>query len=275
MHVMRLVPETWSLAIAGFLAAQLAAGLPTSTIYTRRQHLEHLARRIGTGTPWEVTGSQLVTWAGMQPWARETRRGRRSTFRAFWSWAVLSELTSTNPALTLPRVKPSPPMPHPCPDDVFEAAYRRADDRERLMMRLAAECGMRRAEIARCHTDDLFRAPGGWSLTVHGKGDKPRNIPLAPGLAAVLRSEPWGFLFPGDEDGHLSPRWVGKLVNRLLTGDWTIHSLRHRFAARAHRVNRDLATVQDLLGHASPATTRIYVPVDDSELRRTIEAIAY
>ena len=271
---MLCVPEAWSLPIAGFLAAQLAAGLPTSTMYTRRQHLEHLARRIGEGTPWDVTGQQLVAWCGMQTWARETRRGRRSTFRAFWSWAVDAELTTTNPALSLPAVRPSPPMPHPTPDDVTAAALRRADDRERLMIRLASECGMRRAEIAQCHTDDLFQAPGGWSLTVHGKGGKRRNVPLAPGLAAVLRMEPWGYLFPGDDEGHLSPRWLGNRVNRLLDGDWTIHSLRHRFAARAHAVNRDLATVQDLLGHASPATTRIYVPVDDSELRRTVEAIA-
>jgi integrase len=157
---------------------------------------------------------------------------------------------------------------------VYQTALRRADERERLMMRLAADAGMRRAEIAVAHTDDVFEDMLGWSIVVHGKGGKRRVVPLTRGFAALLRDRPHGYLFPGDEGGHLSPRWVGKLVNRLLDGDWTIHSLRHRFASRAHRVNRDLAVVQDLLGHASPATTRIYVATDDSDRRRTIEAIA-
>ena len=271
---MRTIPELWSLAIVAFLAAQQAAGLPRTTVYTRRQHLEHLARRIGTSSPWTVEPSELVTWAGSQTWARETRRGRRTTFRAFWTWAIEAGHTTTNPAAALPRVKPAVPLPHPCPDTVFHVAMRRADEREQLMMRLAADCGMRRGEIAVAHSDDVFEDMLGWSLTVHGKGGKRRNVPLTRGLAAILRSQPYGFLFPGDEDGHLSPRWVGKLVNRLLDGDWTIHSLRHRFASRAHRVNRDLAVVQDLLGHASPATTRVYVATDDAERRRTVEAIA-
>ena len=142
------------------------------------------------------------------------------------------------------------------------------------MMRLAADCGMRRDEIAVAHSHDVFEDLLGWTIVAHGKGGKQRNVPLTRGLAAILRDQPYGYFFPGDEDGHLSPRWVGKLVNRLLDGGWTIQSLRHRFAARTHRVNHDLAVVQDLLGHASPATTRIRVATDDTDRRRTIEAIA-
>ncbi|WP_323749688.1 tyrosine-type recombinase/integrase [Curtobacterium sp. VKM Ac-1376] len=268
------IPTAWGTAIAGFLGSQRAAGLPETTIYTRRQHLEHMARRIGTEDPWTTSGAQLVAWAGAQTWARETRRGRRTTFRAFWLYGVEAGHTTTNAALALPRVKPAPPLPHPTPDTVYQTALRRADERERLMMRLAADAGMRRAEIAVAHSDDVFEDMLGWSIVVHGKGGKRRVVPLTRGFAAVLRDQPYGYLFPGDEAGHLSPRWVGKLVNRLLDGDWTIHSLRHRFASRAHRVNRDLAVVQDLLGHASPATTRIYVATDDTDRRRTIEAIA-
>lgn len=268
------IPSAWGAEIDGFLAAQRAAGLPTTTIYTRRQHLQHLARRIGTDSPWDVTPDALVTWAGAQAWSRETRRGRRTTLRTFWAWGLESERTTRNVALALPRVKPAVPMPHPCPDTVYQTALRQADERERLMMRLAADCGMRRGEIAQVHTDDVFEALLGWSLVVHGKGGKRRSVPLTDGFAAVLRDRPWGYLFPGEHDGHLSARWVGKLVNRLLPGEWTIHSLRHRFASRAHRVNRDLAVVQDLLGHASPATTRIYVATDDADRRATIQAIA-
>jgi hypothetical protein len=47
-----------------------------------------------------------------------------------------------------------------------------------------------------------------------------------------------GWLFPGDEDGHLSPRWVGKLMAGALPDHWTAHTLRHRFATRAYRGSR-------------------------------------
>lgn len=53
-----------------------------------------------------------------------------------------------------------------------------------------------------------------------------------------------------------------------------MHQLRHRFATRAYSVDRDVFTVQELLGHASPATTRRYVLVPRSALRATVKAVA-
>lgn len=57
-----------------------------------------------------------------------------------------------------------------------------------------------------------------------------------------------------------------------LPGDWTMHSLRHSAATRWYQVDRDVFTVQELLGHASPATTRRYVAVPNDALRATVDA---
>jgi integrase/recombinase XerC len=81
-------------------------------------------------------------------------------------------------------------------------------------------------------------------------------------------------VFPGDDEGHLSPRWLGKKANRLLPDHWTIHSLRHRFANRAIEATGDLSIVQDLLEHASPATTRVYVVVNRSNMCPAVRAAA-
>ena len=108
---------------------------------------------------------------------------------------------------------------------------------------------------------------------MHGKGDKDRVIPLPDGLADELRRVPAGFLFPGAIDGHLSADWVGKLVGRLLPGAHTMHALRRKFASAAYAVDKDVFVVQELLGHASPVTTRRYVEVPRDDLRRTVNAM--
>lgn len=263
----------WSTAIEAYLLAQRAGGSPETTLATRRQHLQHLARRVDV-EPWAMTGALLVEWAGAQAWKPETRRGRRSSFRSFYAWGLVCGHVEVSPALSLPKVRPVEPKPRPAPDRVYHEALMAAPPRERLMLRLGAEIGMRRAEVAQVHTDDLIEDMVGWSLRVHGKGLRERVVPLTPGVAADLLALPYGYAFPGAIDGHLSPRWVGKIITTLMPGKWTMHTLRHRFATRAYAVDRDVFTVQELLGHASPATTRRYVLVPNEDLRRTVLAAA-
>lgn len=224
--------------------------------------------------PFETTNDQLTHYFAEQEWKPETRRGRRATFRNFYTWAVTTGHTFTNPAEALPTVKPAQPKPRPAPDSVLTAALLKAQPREQLMIRLAGELGLRRGEVAVIHSKDIRETLNGYALVVHGKGSKDRLIPLPSGLAAVLRGHGEGYIFPGDDGGHLSPRYVGKLIARLMPDGWTMHTLRHRFATRAYSLDRDLLTVQALLGHASPTTTRLYVQLPDDALRSVIERLA-
>ena len=221
-----------------------------------------------------MTGDQLVDWFQAQAWAVETRRGRRTTFRVFYAWAVEAGYVAVSPAAALPKVRPARPRPHPASDEAYRIALAAAGARERLMLRLSAELGLRRAEVAQVHSRDLVRDLDGWSLLVHGKGGRDRMLPMPARLARDLRALPAGWVFPGDDGGHLSPRWVGTLVARLLPDGVTMHALRHRFATRTYEVERDMFVVQDLLGHASPVTTRAYVLVEHARMRATVEAAA-
>ncbi len=263
----------WTSPIANFLTYLRAGGAPDSTCRTRREHLSLLATALG-GDPWSVTGQQLIGYFASLTVAQETRRGRRTTYRAFYSWAANSGLVTGNPALAIPVIAATHPNPRPVPDRVYKLALLGATRRVRLMIRLAAELGMRRAEVAVVHSNDLIEDLDGWSLVVHGKGGKVRVLPMPDSLAAELCLMPPGFTFPGADEGHLSPRWVGRLVADALPEGWTMHKLRHRFATKAYRHRRDLFTVQELLGHASPATTRAYVEIDRARMRETVEAVA-
>ena len=82
-----------------------------------------------------------------------------------------------------------------------------ADERVMLMLRLAVEAGLRRGEIARIHASDLGTDLLGAVLRVRGKGVKERTVPIGAGLAAAVRLRAKeGWLFPRNDDGHLSPK---------------------------------------------------------------------
>lgn len=266
--------KKWGVAVNAWIVTLRAAGRPETTIRTRSEHLRWLAKWSGDVDPWEITTDDLTAWMGSKTWARETRRGVRSSLRGFYRWGVQTGRTTSDPAAGLAPIAPAQPRPNPTPDRGYRMAVMAAGIRERLMLRLAAECGMRRAEVAVVHSRDLIEDLGGWSLIVHGKGSKERTVPLPDSLARELRMLDHGYAFPGDDDGHLSPRWVGKLVGRLLPDGYTMHSLRHRFATRAYAVSSDMFTVQELLGHASPVTTRVYVKLPDDAKRRLVLAAA-
>lgn len=254
--------------------AASSQGWSSTTLRTRLDHLHLYARRLG-GDPWSVTPAVLAAWFNRQTWRQETRRGHRTTLRNFYGWAQLAGHVEESPALALPKVKAALPRPRPCPDHVYVGALAAATVRERLMVRLGAEAGLRRAEVAVVHPRrDLVEDLTGWSLIVHGKGGKERLIPLTDLMAAELLGLPDGYAFPGRIEGHLSPRRVGELVSELLPGPWTMHTLRHRFATRTHEVERDLVQVQELLGHASIVTTRAYVAVATDRLRATVNRAA-
>lgn len=262
----------WQVAIDAYLLYERHTGKTKATVESHRQRLSQMAARVGAG-PWELTAEQLIAWAGTQDWEQETRRGRYNSYRAFWGWAKSTKRCRHNIAKQLAKVKPGEPDPNPVPEWVYRKALMRGSDRQRLWLELAYDLGLRRCEVAVIHSRDLVEDLLGWSLIVHGKGRKRRTVPLTTSLANQLRDLPEGYAFPGDDDGHLSARWIGKQVADLLDGDWTMHKLRHSAGTKFY-LHGDLPAAQKLLGHSSPATTMRYVKVPDEHLRSTVYAAA-
>lgn len=270
------VPPVWAVDINGWTAALRAAGRSPETIRTRTDHLRRASRALG-GEPMKVTPVQLLTWVGGQDWSRETRRSVYASLRSFWQWAAGVGLIETSPADVLPSVSPGQPRARPTPERVYKSALGAADEREKLILRLGAECGMRRAEIAQVHVRDLVEDLDGWSLIAHGKGGKDRLVPMDEGLATAVRARllaTGGWLLPGNDNGHLSARYVGILASRLLPEGWTLHTLRHRCATVARAKGSDIQDIQELLGHASVATTQRYVRVPGDAVRRAVRHAA-
>lgn len=265
-------PVSWRRSIEGWTDTLKAAGLSAQTIKSRRYKMVHLATLLMPSGPKDVTTEQIVQTVARQQWKPETRKAYRNTISSFFRWLHKSGRRSDDPSLDVPRVKKPHAHPRPCPDRYIAAAMEMATSSERLMIRLGAECGLRRGEIARVHSDDVVADSAGRSLIVRGKGDKQRIVPLPDDLAGIIM-DARGYLFPGRFGGHVEESYIGDHISRLLPDGYAAHTLRHRFATTAYAATHDLFVVAELLGHESVETTEHYVAMPDGRLREATAAV--
>ena len=265
-------PVPWRRSIEGWTDTLKAAGLSAQTIKSRRYKMVHLAALLMPSGPEDVTTEQIVQTFARQQWKPETRKAYRNTISSFFRWLHKSGRRSDDPSLDVPRVKKPHAHPRPCPDRYIAAAMEMATSSERLMIRFGAECGLRRGEIARVHSDDVVADSAGRSLIVRGKGDKQRIVPLPDDLAGIVM-DARGYLFPGRFGGHVEESYIGDHISRLLPDGYAAHTLRHRFATTAYAATHDLFVVAELLGHESVETTEHYVAMPDGRLREATAAV--
>lgn len=266
------VGAAWRPPLVQWLEWLRAGGISPNTIETRIYHVALLATSVGGRGPFQLTAEDLGEWMAARPRARETLRSMRATLRSFYGWAHSSGLVEADPARLLRRVPAAQPRPRPASDDVVADALAHADDRQYLMIMLGARHGLRRAEIAQVHSRDVLRDVDGWALVVHGKGDKERVVPLLDDVSCALRECGDGWVFPNGKGSHITPAHVGVLLRRVLPTGVTAHQLRHRFASQAYHRTHDIRAVQELLGHASVATTQRYTATSGATLRAAVQA---
>ena len=205
-----------------------------------------------------------------------------SAVRAFLRFVGGKE--ATVPLVKGPRVRKGVPRPV-SPDEVVALAEDVAESRREAwegardwaVLMLLYGAGLRIGE-AMGLTGDLL--PLGETLRVTGKRDKTRIVPLLPQVREAIdtyvalspyppeKGEP---LFRGRRGGALSPALVRRAVQgargRLgLSERTTPHALRHSFATHLLAGGADLRSLQELLGHASLASTQIYTAVDAAHL---------
>ena len=264
------VPPLWQSALDSWEQEMTVSGLRERTIGTRLRHVRQAARALKPD-PREVTSVELLDWVSERSWQLETRHAYYSSLRSFFGFIK----GVNSPALALPHIHRPNALPRPVPDTQLIEALKSASPRTRQILLLGACVGLRASEIARVHINDFFHDLHGYSLHVVGKGGVSRFVPIDRGFAEELMEcarANNGWLFPGKDQGHLSPRYVSKLGSCALASPWTLHTLRHRFATTAYRNSHDLIAVQRLLGHSSVATTQRYTAPADDALRLVAES---
>jgi integrase/recombinase XerC len=209
-----------------------------------------------------------------------------SAIKAFISFAKTQagESDTSAPRLRGPRLKKGLPRPV-TPDDAVNLADLVAGTaseewigaRDRAVLLLLYGAGLRIAEALSLKGGDV---PLGQTLTITGKGNKQRVVPIIPLVRAAVEDYtkrcPWplpadGPLFKGARGGPLSQGMVQKAMANArralgLPDTATPHALRHSFATHLLGAGADLRSLQELLGHASLGSTQIYTKVDAATL---------
>jgi len=215
-----------------------------------------------------------------------------SAVRSFHRFLVREGVTDHDPAARVapPRLPRS--LPRPLPVDDVRRLLEAPDEstpaglRDRAILELLYGSGLRISELTGMDVDDLDLEQG--SLRVLGKGGKEREVPLGSfgrdavgayltrGRPALATAASRGALFLNARGGRLSRQSCARLLGRYvrLAGidrRVTLHTLRHSFATHLLEGGADVRVVQELLGHASVATTQIYTLVTARHLREVYD----
>lgn len=231
-----------------------------NTIRLRMVYMRQLAERHDLTT---VTTSDLENFIVAHPqWSGETINSVISTFSVFYKWAVRNKLIETDPTYYLERARVQRGVRALADDEKIRVALETATPRDRAILLLGREAGLRRIEIATLHRRDR---QGDW-LNIVGKGNRLRRLHITPRLREALAAlENDGYYFPGRDIPHMAGSTVHKVSMRYL--GTSPHAMRRSaITAVYYNSGGDIRMAQEFAGHASPNTTAVYIQVNDRNL---------
>jgi integrase/recombinase XerC len=288
---LRQATEQWH----GWLVHERRASRHTLDAYSRDLggFLSFLGEHLG-GPP-ELEDLEQLSAADFRAWmARRAADGASrssiaramSTLRGFFRWLERNDL-GANHAIRAMR-SPKRPGGIPKPLTVGDAGLLLDSvdllpgepwetQRDVALFTLLYGCGLRISEALGLSRAE---APTGQTLTVTGKGNKQRMVPVLPVVGEAVQTYlglcPWQMegdapLFLGSRGKRLNPGVAQKRLRQLrillgLPDSVTPHALRHSFATHLLGAGGDLRAIQELLGHASLSTTQRYTAVDSDSL---------
>jgi integrase/recombinase XerD len=223
-----------------------------------------------------------------EPYKATTVVRTLSTVRSFHRFCVREGLAEDDPAAGVVRPRLPRALPHPLTVDeaiaVVEAPITTsiAGLRDRAILELLYGGGLRISELTGLDVDDLDLEDG--VVRVLGKGGKERDVPLggpardalqtylSGGRPALATARSRAALFLNARGGRLTRQSCARLLDRHahaagIRRTVTPHDLRHSFATHLLEGGADVRVVQELLGHASVATTQIYTLVTTEHVR--------
>jgi integrase/recombinase XerC len=291
-------------SIEGYLSSlQTERGYSSRTLASYRIDLAFLLE-LAASRPWrDLSEHDIRRWliraarGGLGP--RSIAR-RLSCWRGFFDWLSHRGLVSANPARGVRAPKPAKRLPKALsPDSAMRLAQYAPDQRfesirNKALLELFYSSGLRLSELTSLdqrYTEEPGYRSASWidldqaEATVLGKGNKKRTVPIGSHARIALSEwlatrDKWlainpradsRALFLSVRGARLANRTVQTVVKQLaltqgIPANVHPHVLRHSFASHLLQSSGDLRAVQELLGHASIATTQVYTALDFQRL---------
>lgn len=264
--------------------------LSPHTVENYRRDLDGLVRLVGDRPLAELTTTDIrgaIVRLRSQGLAATSLARHLSSWRGFYNFACRRLGCTRNPCSGLRPPKAAKPLPKTLSPDACTQLLDRTTDtlldtRDRAMFELFYSSGLRLSELTGIDLDDLDLSSAEASVT--GKGNKTRIVPV--GRQALQAIRDWlqvrpttsqRALFVSSRGTRLSPRSVQLRLQR-----WALnaglaqhvhpHMLRHAFASHVLQSSGDLRAVQEMLGHASIASTQVYTHLDFQHLAKVYDA---
>jgi integrase/recombinase XerC len=252
--------------------AALAGDTPLPSL-TRAQLARFLATLHGRGLSGRSLARMLSAWRAFHRFLADVDNGR-----------------GDDPSVGLKAPKSPKKLPSALtPDEAVRLVegdgVNVLDKRDHALFELAYSSGLRLSELTGLDVDRVDLATG--EVRVWGKGSKERVVPV--GAAALAALEGWlaeratirgaddNALFVGANGRRIAPRQIQRrlaalAVKRGINRHVHPHMLRHSFASHVLQSSGDLRAVQEMLGHASIASTQVYTHLDFQALAKVYDA---
>jgi site-specific recombinase XerD len=285
-----VMPEA---AARGWDLTGFAAWLSGRSAATQRAYLSDVAAfaewvaRSSVDDPAGVDRMHLRRYLaslGTRRLARATVARKAAALRCYFAWLVRAGHLPEDPSKALraptgggrlPRVLSSGEVDALLDTPISDVI----DQRDHAVLELLYAAGLRVSELCGLDRDGVDLR--GRSVRVLGKGNKERRVPIHDEAVAALAAwldegreamaGPLEAVFVNRRGSRLGPRDVRRILDRRAASPTHPHALRHTYATHLLDGGADLRVVQELLGHASLATTQIYTHVSKERLRAVYE----
>lgn len=264
--------------IAEYLRHVADLGRAQGTIDTYTDVLRRMDRALPCGLV-SACQEELHAWIFSDSHGKAHRKLCRTVANGFFAWATDpgDPRLDFNPAAGLPRVSAPRGRPNPVGEQQQIEILARARRPYRAWFLMACYTGARCTELANLDREHITER----RVLLHGKGDKPRYVPTHPMVWALAQELPPGPLTVESRGRRRGERLTRQQVShrgnyqlqKVLGLPVHMHQLRSWFGTEAYEATRDILAVQQLMGHASPATTQIYVAVGGEALERAVAGL--
>ena len=211
-----------------------------------------------------------------------TPRQNAVVVKAFSKWLTSEGRLPADPFVTVKLSRPSRKIPEPFSDEEVKAllkATRHTQNprRDKAILLLLLDSGLRVSELAGLEVERIHFENGTATAKVRGKGNKERMAPIGREATRELRNylgdRRSGWLFPGRNGKPLGTRRLEYIVERCariagVNGKrCSPHTFRHTFARKYLLNGGDTFSLQQILGHSSLQTVRLYVNLWSTDIQ--------